>query len=305
MLTNQTSMADGIVICPICEIPVSNKALKIKDHSISGEIFSIIPCQSCGLQITTPQPGPDEIGRYYASEDYISHSNSKKGLINSLYHRIRNYMLNQKASWVKGFAGKSTGKILDMGAGTGYFAAKMKSVGWIVDAVEPDDQARQNAKKEHNIDIISPDSLSTLRKGEYDVITLWHVLEHIHDLNGQLKLYHELLKPGGSLIIAVPNYTSNDAKHYKENWAAYDVPRHLWHFSPNAMKKLLTKHRFDLTKMKTMPMDAFYVSMLSEKYNGNKSGGLVNGGIQGTLTYIKSLTNTEKASSLIYFSKRI
>lgn len=304
MLTNSPASTSSTLACPICDLPLDNSSTEVKDHSVSGEFFSITRCNSCGLQITLPQPPVEEIGRFYASEEYISHSDSRKGLINSAYHKVRNYMLGQKATWVKQFLGTSSGQLLDMGAGTGYFAAKMKSIGWSVVAIEPDAKAREVARREHNLELLSPESAKNLPAGEFDVITLWHVLEHIHDLREQVALYHKLLKPNGSLIIAVPNYTSHDANHYKEYWAAYDVPRHLWHFSPASMRKLLSVSGFDVKEIKPMPFDAFYVSLLSEKYKSNGKAGLISGGFQGMLTYFKSLLNREQSSSLIYFSKK-
>ncbi len=290
-------------MCPACGgndwVPTG----QVKDYSISGESFDLRMCNLCQLKVTSPQPSESEIGRYYASEEYVSHSDTKSGLINRLYHTARVFMLKKKHQWVVEASGKSKGSLLDVGAGTGHFPNYMKLSGWQVDALEPDEKARMIAAEKLNMKIDPIEHLHNLPSAQYDAITLWHVLEHVHDLQGYLARFRKILKPEGVLIIAVPNHTSIDAKKYAAQWAAYDVPRHLWHFSPKAMEHLLNQHQFKLAGKRQMPLDAFYVSMLSEKYKGSGLFGSVRAFISGLKTFFAAKTNVDNASSIIYLAK--
>ena len=193
--------------------------------------------------------------------------------------------------------GKQSGKLLDVGAGTGAFVHTMKLAGWEVTGLEPDETARKNAVNKYGIDLLSPDHLFQFNAAQFDAVTMWHVLEHVHELHKYLEQFQQILKPGGALIIAVPNYTSYDAKVYKDNWAAYDVPRHLYHFSPKSMEKLGQAKGFILTDTKPMWFDSFYVSMLSEQYK-NGSGNLPGALWSGMLSNLKTLFNKKSAVRL-------
>ncbi len=292
------------MVCPACGAKNWVPADEVKDFSVSGESFELKMCNLCHFKRTFPQPLPAEIGRYYASEDYISHSDTKNGLINKLYHAARIYMLKKKHQWVTEAFGKSKGSLLDVGAGTGHFPHYMKLSGWQVAALEPDEKARQIAAEKLHITIDPIEHLEELSADQFDVITLWHVLEHVHDLKGYLERFNRILKPEGVLIIAVPNHTSVDAKRYKTYWAAYDVPRHLWHFSPRAMECLLDQYQFKLTTKIPMHLDAFYVSMLSEKYKGSGFTGTINAFFSGMKTYFSASKNVDQGSSIIYVAKK-
>ena len=302
MVTITDVPEDQLMPCPACGNGVWTDAGQVKDYSISGEWFGLKECALCHLKATFPQPGENEIGRYYASEDYISHSDTKSGLINRLYHTAREYMLKKKLKWVQQASGKKSGILLDVGAGTGHFAHFMQSKGWEVTALEPDEKARKVAVEKLGINIHPLESLSKQNVRSFDVITLWHVLEHVHDLPGYMDHFRSILKPDGVLIIAVPNHTSRDARKYGAQWAAYDVPRHLWHFSPTSMEKLMARHHFTLTEKIPMTLDAFYVSMLSEKYKGNDVLGSVGGFVSGLQTLMATSNNVDQASSVIYIA---
>ena len=289
--------------CPCCGHEDWHSAGQVKDLSITGEWFDLIECNFCHLKKTFPAPKPEDIGRYYASTDYVSHSDTRKGLINKLYHTARNIMLRKKLKWVEEAAGIKTGHLLDVGAGTGHFAHYMKTHGWTIYALEPDSSARKVAAEKLGLAVDPLEKLAQFGPATFDVITLWHVLEHVHDLEGYLDHFQSILKPNGTLIIAVPNHTSTDAQKYGVHWAAYDVPRHLWHFSPQAMSTLLGRHGFTLKRKLPMPLDAFYVSMLSEKYKGNYSLAAVNGLFSGLKTYFSTKQSADKASSIIYIAK--
>lgn len=289
----------NVLQCPVCDENQFSSFLTCTDFFVSGEPFSIKECNSCGFKITENIEDEENIGRYYQSDKYISHSNTSKGLINSVYHAVRNFMLVQKRRLVEKSTSLKTGKILDVGTGTGFFLNEMKENGWQVTGTEKSSDARDFAKKEFNLDNLPSEMLFAFKDNSFDVITLWHVLEHIHLLNENMEIFHRLLKISGKLIIAVPNYKSYDAKHYKEFWAAYDVPRHIWHFASKQMKLLGEKHGYKLTKMHPMPFDSFYVSMLSEKYKKSKLA-LFKGIFYGKISWLNSIFNTAKCSSVIY-----
>lgn len=243
------------------------------------------------------------MGRYYKSEDYISHSDSKKGIANKLYHVARVLMLEKKLKSIKMVTGLKKGKLLDIGSGTGYFINHIKSAGWDVRGIEQDSDAATYSIKNFGLDVKGPDELYKLENQEFDVITMWHVLEHVHDLDGYMKVIGDNLKNDGTLVLALPNHKSVDAKKYGEFWAAWDVPRHIWHFSPETLEVFAKKYAFKIVHKLPMPLDAFYVSMLSEKYKGAGSP-MIPGFVTGIKAWFKTLNDPMKSSSIIYFLKK-
>ena len=285
--------------CPNCNDKNISFVLSAKDYTVSGEHFEIWECRNCTQRFTQNIPSKDDIGKYYQSENYISHSDTSKGLINSLYHRVRKHTLVQKKKLIEKSTGKSAGNILDVGAGTGAFLHTMKTAGWNTTGIEPDDTARKNAAELHQLELKNAESFFSLEPSSFDAITLWHVLEHVHALHEYIDQLKNLSLPGGKIFIAVPNYTSRDAAMYKEFWAAYDVPRHLYHFSPQSMKKLLSAHGLTLNTIKPMWYDSVYVSLLSEQYKTGKphpAKAFINGCVSNTNAFF----NTSKCSSVIY-----
>lgn len=269
---------------------------------MSNAVFDIWHCNTCTTRFTQEVPDKNEIGKYYQSENYISHSDTKKGFINSLYHYVRSRTLRGKRKLVEKYTKLSTGNILDIGAGTGAFLHTMERSGWNVTGLEPDETARKNANTLYGLPFKNPEELFSLPQLSFDAITLWHVLEHVHDLHEYMDQLKKLLKPTGCLFIAVPNYTCYDEKVYKEFWAAYDVPRHLYHFSPKAVTQLLLKHGLQLRDVKPMWYDSFYVSMLSEKYKSGKNN-FISAAWTGYVSNCKALLDKERCSSLIYIVK--
>ncbi|WP_103069077.1 class I SAM-dependent methyltransferase [Aquimarina sediminis] len=240
--------------------------IECEDHTVSGERFSLLYDREYDMLITSPKPDENELGKYYESEDYISHTDSKRSLFEKLYHLVKGYSLNKKVKLISKLNG-SSGHLLDIGAGTGDFLCIAKKKGWIVDGVEPNSFATKLAQEK---EIYLQPETTTLDSQKFDVITMWHVLEHVPDVKNQIQELKRLLKPNGYVIIAVPNFKSYDAKYYKSFWAAYDVPRHLWHFSKTAIKKLFQEQGLELEKVLPMKFDSFYVSLLSEKYKNEK-----------------------------------
>lgn len=285
--------------CPCCNSKDVSFALSAKDHTVSYEIFDIWHCNACTARFTQAIPQKNEIDKYYKSENYISHSDTKKGFVNNLYHYVRKRTLTSKRKLIEGYTTISSGNILDIGAGTGAFLNAMDSSGWKVTGLEPDETARENARALYGLALQQTEALFNLPSQSFDAITMWHVLEHVHDLHEYMAQLKKLLKSNGCLFIAVPNYTSYDAQMYKQFWAAYDVPRHLYHFSPTAITQLVLKHGLQLKEIKPMWYDSFYVSMLSEKYKTGKNNYL-SAVWNGWVSNWKALFDNERCSSLIY-----
>lgn len=285
--------------CPVCESTAIHKVLSAKDHTVSGHLFEIWQCAQCSLRFTQDIPDKDEIGKYYQSEDYISHTETNRGIVNWLYLRVRKITLSVKRKFIEKETGSKNGSLLDVGAGTGAFLHHMKQAGWKTEGVEPDNKAIRRAASQYGLSLKPSSELFRFTENNFDAITLWHVLEHVHDLHEYIQQLKKLLKPGGKLFIAVPNYTSCDAEFYSSNWAAYDVPRHLYHFSPAAIHVLTDKHQLTIERMQPMWFDSFYVSLLSEKYKTGKAN-LLKGFLQGLLSNKKALNNRRRASSIIY-----
>ena len=292
-----------IKACPVCGGTHLERTLTCIDHYASGEAFHLCRCRDCGFIFTQDFPVEAEIGRYYETPDYISHSDTKKGAMNSVYHRVRSYMLKRKARLVAHEAHRKTGRLLDIGTGTGYFADTMVRRGWKVEAIEKSPQAREFAKAHFNLDVKPESALKEFAPDSFDVITLWHVMEHLEHLNEVWGRLRELLTEKGVLIVAVPNCSSYDAKRYGEYWAAYDVPRHLWHFTPGTIQQLASRHGFIMAARHPMPFDAFYVSMLSEKHRGS-SCSFLKGMYAGTLAWFNALGRKERSSSMIYVFRK-
>lgn len=239
--------------------------LEVKDHSVSGETFQLIVNETYGFLETSPQPTKDQLSEYYKTEDYISHTDSKRNLFEKAYHLVRNISLKRKITLINSFNYEEK-KLLDIGCGTGDFLKAAQDNNWYVSGIEPNHSARDIANKKTNNSVFNTEKLQQFKERSFDVITLWHVLEHLPNLEEQIITLTKLLKANGTLIIAVPNFNCFDANYYKDFWAAYDVPRHLWHFNQKSIASLF--ERKNMTVVKTLPMkfDAYYVSLLSEKY---------------------------------------
>ena len=285
--------------CPVCRNADYKMIFSVKDYTVSLSMFDLVECTQCSHRFTREIPSLDEIGTYYKSDQYISHTDSNQGLLNKVYQFVRNISLVSKRELIEQTTRQKKGELLDYGCGTGAFLNEMKNAGWHIAGIEPDAGAMDKAIQLTGGNIQSPEFLTSLEAERFDAITLWHVLEHVHTLHETIDKLKSLLKPGGTLIIAVPNYTSYDARYYKNYWAAYDVPRHLYHFSPMSMQKLISSHGMTVEKILPMWFDSFYVSLLSEKYRKNILGPLYSCFI-GLLSNINTLFNKQQCSSQIY-----
>lgn len=305
---------ESLLNCPACGGKNIAKFIDCKDFTVSKEAFSIVLC-GCGLKFTSPRPAEADIAPYYQSEEYISHSGSSKGFINCIYLIVRNYTLGKKVALVKSLSGHGK-KVLDYGAGTGDFLNALKKEGFIVSGIEPSAQAREHAERTHGL-VLQPEIGNwKLEIGRYDVITMWHVLEHVHRLNETLEALKNSLTGDGVMLVAVPNADSYDARVYEEFWAAYDVPRHLYHFNQTSMTMLLEKHGLRVDDVLPMYFDSFYVSMLSEKYKeasgkrqeergGVGLAGLARAVWNGLVSNSKGGGDKKYFSSLIYVVRKM
>ncbi|NRS87914.1 2-polyprenyl-3-methyl-5-hydroxy-6-metoxy-1,4-benzoquinol methylase [Flavobacterium sp. 7E] len=280
---------------------IANKKhfLTVKDHSVSKEIFELYYDEELDMLITSPQPSLATLGKYYESPDYISHTDSKRSLFEKAYHFVKNIALKNKLNLINSLQ-PQRGSILDIGAGTGDFLSVAKQNGWKTVGVEPSEKAKQIASSKG---VSFVEKTSELGNHSFDVISMWHVLEHVPNLDEQIKELKRLLKPDGSLIIAVPNFKSFDAQHYKTFWAAYDVPIHFWHFSKNAIKMLFEKEGMELEKVLPMKFDSFYVSLLSEKYQSGKMN-YIKAFFIGLQSNLKAKRNLEYSSHIYVLKNR-
>ena len=240
--------------CPICEGKDFSAYRKSKDFMVTNETFCIVNCKNCGFKFTNPRPDENDLMKYYESPQYISHKNKSNSLINFVYKNVRKITVQQKAKLVGKLTNK--GAILDYGCGTGEFLKACQDQGWQICGVEPAPAAAEQAARLTQTEIFG--SIFDIgNEKSHDAITLWHVLEHVPQLDETFIRIKQLLKPNGKIVIALPNYTSPDAQMYEEFWAGYDLPRHLYHFDKNTVSALLSKHRFELEKIIPQKLDAY------------------------------------------------
>jgi 2-polyprenyl-3-methyl-5-hydroxy-6-metoxy-1,4-benzoquinol methylase len=281
--------------CPICNDAELDTHLECIDALVSHETFRLSKCRKCGFVFTNGLPKMDKLGQYYHSENYISHSNSNKGLMNKAYKIVRSYTLAQKTKLL----GKAEGKLLEIGSGTGELLANCEKKGWECQGVEPEEVARKAAFQNHSLKLLASIDELSIQENSLDRIMLWHVLEHVPNLHQTIEKFKGWLKKDGLLFVAVPNHKSWDAKHYKENWAAYDVPRHLYHFDKESMNKLFGQHALEIKQTRAMLFDSFYISMLSEEIkNGQKK--MIKGAIAGLISNLSATLKSGEYSSHLY-----
>ena len=270
--------------------------LQCKDYTVSEELYDVKINRTYDMLVTFPVP--KNLEEYYKSDNYISHTDSKKSFFDKIYQFVKNVTLQKKLDLINSF-GSENNTILDVGAGTGDFLKTCLQKKWNVFGIEPNQQAREVAKEKG---IVLHNDLGAYSNKKFDIITLWHVLEHVENLSEFISQLDNLLSENGKLIVAVPNYKSDDANYYKEFWAAFDVPRHLWHFSQQSISKIFTAKNFVVEKTLPMKFDSFYVSILSEKYKTGKMK-FLNGFWRGFVSNWKA-RSTSEYSSLIYIIKK-
>lgn len=284
--------------CPICAGEQLMEYAHVKDYFLTQEVFNVDQCIECGLLLTNPFPEKSEISKYYDSSEYFSHPNKKKSIIGWAYEWVKKRNIRYKFKLAT--SGIIAGNVLDIGCGSGDFLFYAKNNFWNVTGIEPNDNARAFSQKITESLIYHPEEINSIADNSFDVITMWHVLEHVEDLNEQCKQLRRLIKPGGRIVIALPNISSDDAKRYGNYWAGFDVPRHLYHFRFDQIRMLMNKHGFGFLKREPLHWDAYYVSMLSEKYRNariNPFRFIINGWISN----IKARKSREFSSNVYIF----
>lgn len=287
--------------CPWCDSEKTEIKLCLKDEFLTKEDFQIHECRNCGLLFTEPRPPKDKIGEYYKSEEYYSHQENKKGFIPRLYEQVKS--INLKHKYKIATNGKCIGNLLDIGCGVGDFLHTAEQHGWQCTGVEPSDDAKTIARKRIKAEILSSEDLERIPSETFDVITMWHVLEHVDNLKWQIAQLQRLIKKDGRIVIAVPNHKAYDATFYKEKWAAYDVPRHLNHFNKETLVKIFKTKDLSLIKTDKLRWDAYYISYMSEQYK-NHALPLVKGTFRGMISNCKARRTKEWSSRVYVFEKQ-
>ena len=281
--------------CPVCQSEKIFLCFDCIDNTVSRETFPVYKCEECTFLFTNNTPNKEDLGKYYQSDEYISHTNSNKGLFNKLYKLVRSITLKQKVKLL----GKKPGVVLEFGSGTGELLAACRAKGWKCIGVEPEEKARKLAYKNHKLELVETSERVRLDENSIDRIMLWHVLEHIPNLYESIGRIKSWLKNEGELLIAVPNHKSWDAKYYEDSWAAYDVPRHLYHFNKDSMNILLSQHNLVITEIKPMWFDSFYVSILSEKIKSGQKK-MFKGAMIGLFSNLRAFFGNQEFSSQIF-----
>jgi SAM-dependent methyltransferase len=296
----EPSKENPIRNCPACGAANPQFSFQCTDHFLTKERFDILHCTVCCVFFTYPQPGTEEIGRYYRSEKYISHSDTSKGIVNKMYRFVRGISVQNKFRLVSRYS--SRGSLLDIGCGTGHLLRAFADKGWETRGIEPGEEARGYAVDKFGLKVEDEPALATLPDASFDVVSMWHVLEHVHDVRERMKQVKRLLKEDGLAVVALPNHAAWDAKHYGPLWAAWDVPRHLYHFNREAVAKLARESGFVVKAVLPMPFDAYYVSILSEEYRTGKkrmAAAVLNGWKSN-----RKARRTGEYSSLIYLLEK-
>jgi len=288
-----------LINCPYCHSPETTHQITSNDFFLSKENFNVVSCKSCQLWFTDPRPEPESLGKYYESDQYISHDDSKSGVLGTLYKFVRQFALTQKEKLAKKNASGNT--ILDFGCGSGAFLQHLKDKKWNVTGVEFDDKTR--TKVVYNTNIQVEKETATFQEKSFHIITAWHVLEHVYELRKTFSELNRILKPNGKLIIAVPNHLSYDSSRYKEFWAALDVPRHLYHFDVHSIKMICEENGFRLLNIKPMVFDSFYISLISSKYKYRRFN-IIEAFWIGLISNIRATKKTPNHSSLIYILEK-
>ena len=288
---------ENIQNCPVCGSPDSTLKFKAKDYTVSNELFHIVTCNSCQLIYTNPRPAANEAGPYYHASAYISHSDTNEGIVNKLYHAVRKFTLRSKTNWIEPEK-KGNKELLDIGCGNGHFLAAAKQKGWNINGVELDPETAARAAKLTGLRI-APSLQEIASEKKFQVITLWHVLEHVYELEEYFQFFKNRLAKEGKLLLALPNPASFDANYFEEYWAAYDVPRHIYHFTPATITALAAKYGFKLQKSRGLIFDSFYISLLSNEYKtGNKR--LLHSFLIGFVSNLRAMLGKPNYSSNLY-----
>lgn len=288
--------------CIVCGSTDFSEKRSIQDWLVSNETFSLKECHTCSFRFVSDPPAAEDAGAYYETEEYVEHSDNRDGIINRMYHVGRKWMMNYKLKMLKRY---STGtSILDVGSGAGYFLNFMKQNGYQTNGIEISAKAVANCKEKYGIEAFSPsDFMEQTVPGKYDLITMWHVFEHVYQYDEYFKSFENYLTKDGALVIAMPNYYCLEEKHYKNYWNGYDVPRHLWHFTPDTFPRFAADRGFEVVKMHNLPLDPFYNCMISASYKKSPTF-LPFTAFVGLLSSIRALFSFQRSSSVVYILRK-
>lgn len=289
--------------CPMCGAVETVPYATCMDHLSSRQQFMLLRCPACGIVFTDKRPQEEEMVKYETLESEIRRADTPNGLIEKMYRHVRKKMMRHKAGLVTGLSYRNSGTLLNYGAKRGFFSSFMEKKGWKVTSVDKYHENRQFSLEHFHHRMYEMQEMDNFQPETFDVITLWHVFEHEYHPHELLDTLHRILRPGGILVMACPNICSTDALHYGPYWAAYDVPRHLWHFNPVSMERLARRHGFTLMHHEKMPYDSFYISIMSEM-NMRHSMPILRGMAYGLHSWLVSLTKRGKSSSIVYVFRK-
>jgi SAM-dependent methyltransferase len=286
----------------VCDATARRRVLACRDHLVTGEMFDVVACGGCGLRMTAPQPDAQAIGRYYESEAYLPMTNAAHGVLATTYRAVRRLTVRLRLRLVERHAARASGRLLDVGCGTGEFLAHARARGWDVVGVEPSPRAAAQAEA-HGIAVRRTTDLAAVADGRFDAVTMWHALEHMHDPGAQLAEVRRLLAPDGCVVVAVPNHASVDAGAYGAAWYAWDVPRHLWHFTPATLGSLLTRAGFTVAAVHALPFDPFYIALLSER-RGRRGWNLARAATVASRSAAAAWRDAARGSAVVVVGRR-
>ena len=267
--------------------------IEVVDYFLTKEKFKIQKTSVPGLLKTTPTPTKEDIIKYYKSERYISHNSRKTGLFFFFYRFLRSINFYVKYRFLS--STKNNQNVLDFGSGEGYFLNKLQKKGIKACGVDSSETPSLTS-------VYKSIFAEQLNNQKFSHITAWHSIEHVHDLEKTISRMYDLLDEKGTIIVGVPNYLSFDARYYKRFWAAYDVPRHLWHFDKKSLKEVFENKGFRLVKSSPMILDAYYVSLLSESYKKSTLK-ILKSIFVGTISNALALFTKEYSSNIFVFTK--
>ena len=280
--------------------------LSANDHLVTGRKFDILKNPETTILETHPRPTKEELPTYYDSENYTSHNDKSAGIVSFCYRIIKSISTSRKIRIGQNSLSKNTPqnkpRLLDVGCGTGDFLYSCLKKGWQINGIENNKNAKNNSRTEVSSFIFDDFEFLKSQPERFDIITMWHSLEHILDLKQTIVDMKKLLTNKGVIVVACPNHKSFDAIFYKESWAAYDLPRHLWHFDKDSISKLFVEHNMQLTKTLPMYWDSFYISILSEKIISKKNK-FLKGVIVGLLSNVSAMFSKEHSSLIYVFNK--
>ena len=288
--------------CIECQSNVNEEAIRLHDHLVSKKLFVIDHCKNCGFRYIKNPPDESEAYKFYETDEYVEHSDSADGFINTIYHQARKWMMRFKHNLINKHGKKQ--RILDFGTGTGYFLNYMKSRGFDVTGIEISEKARKFGKEQFGLNIYPPSEIfeESFPK-EFSYISFWHVLEHVYEPQKVIGRLRDLLTDDGVMVVALPNYKCLEASVYKEYWNGYDVPRHIWHWDESSFRKFAENCGFKVTKTKILPLDPFYNCLISESYRKKKWAHILIPFIGGA-SLVQGWMSHKRASSIVYFLQK-